>query len=408
MTLLDAMHVAEPEAAAEAAGAEGAGAEACGAVASAAGAGVAAERGASAVARVAPRAAERRGVRALAAEVAPAWFATVMGTGVLAVAAELLPVRAGVLDGFAVVAWVAAAVLLGALLATIPGNRARWRATAGEPALGVPPMALMTVAAATALAGRHVIGEHAALIVALALWSAGTAAALVVAVAVPAAMVTRHRPVLADASGAWVLPLVPPMVSATTGAGLVAHVPAGQARLDLLLFLYALFGLSLLPTLLTVGVVWARLLLHGPGPAERAPALWVVLGPLGQSITAASLLGAAAAHTVDGPAAHALRAFGLMYGVIVWGFAVLWLALAIVLTRHHASRDGVPFTAAWWSFVFPVGTLVTGTSELAIRTGSDALRGGAVVLFIALLGVWAVTAARSGGAVAGRLGLRRA
>jgi tellurite resistance protein TehA-like permease len=211
--------------------------------------------------------------------------------------------------------------------------------------------------------------------------------------------------VLADATGAWLLPFVAPMVSATTGAGLVAHAPAGQARLDLLIILYALFGLSLLPTLLTLAVVWARLLLHGPGPAERAPALWVVLGPLGQSITAASLLGAAAARAVDGPAAEALRAFGLVYGLIVWGFAVLWLALAIVLTRHHATRDGVPFTAAWWSFVFPVGTLVTGTSELAVRTGSEALRAAAIALFLMLLAAWATTAARSG-AAALDLGLR--
>jgi C4-dicarboxylate transporter/malic acid transport protein len=341
----------------------------------------------------------------LVASVAPAWFAMVMGTGVVAVAAELLPVRAGVLDALAVGAWGAAALLLAVLVALVarPANRARWRGLVGEPSLGVPPMAVMTVGAATALAGSRVVGEDVAVVVAAALWAIGTVGALVVAVLVPVAMVTRRRPVLEDATGAWVLPLVPPMVSATTGAGLVAHVPAGQARLDLLLFLYALFGLSLLPTALTVAVVWARLLLHGPGPAERAPALWVVLGPLGQSITAASLLGAAATRAVDGPVADTLRAFGLMYGLVVWGFAVLWLAFAIVLTRHHASRDGVPFTAAWWSFVFPVGTLVTGTSELAIRTGSDALRGAAVALFLMLLSVWALTAVRSTGAVAGLL-----
>jgi C4-dicarboxylate transporter/malic acid transport protein len=324
-----------------------------------------------------------------------------MGTGVLAVAAELLPARAAVLDALAVGAWGAASALLVVLvaLAARPADRARWRSYAGEPALGVPPMALMTVGAATASAGGRVVGDEVALGVAAALWAIGTVAAVVVAVAVPAAMVTRGRPALADASGAWLLPLVAPMVSAATGARLVAHVPAGEARLDLLLLLYALFGLSLLPTLLTVAVVWARLLLHGPGPAERAPALWVVLGPLGQSITAASLLGAAAARAVDGPAAQTLRAFGLVYGLVVWGFAVLWLALAVVLTRHHATRDGVPFTAAWWSFVFPVGTLVTGTSELAVRTGSDALRGAALALFTMLLAVWATTALRSGRAL---------
>ena len=31
----------------------------------------------------------------------------------------------------------------------------------------------------------------------------------------------------------WLMPIVPPMVSAAAGAGLIAHLPAGQDRLDL-------------------------------------------------------------------------------------------------------------------------------------------------------------------------------
>ncbi|WP_445151240.1 C4-dicarboxylate ABC transporter [Baekduia sp. Peel2402] len=357
--------------------------------------------------------------RPAAAVVMPSWFAAAMGTGIVAVALELLPVR---LPGAEVVAaglWAVAAMVLLALavaVAVVPRRRLRWRAALTDPAiapaLGVPPMAVLTVGAATLLAGRHVLGLESAVVLAGALWAVGTAGGLVAAVAVPAAMVTRHRLRLDDVSGVWLLPVVPPLVSSATGAALVAHVPAGEARLDLLIILYALFGLGLLAALPTAGLVWARLLLHGPGPAERAPAIWVVLGPLGTSITAANLLGAASVHVVTAPTAGALQAFGLVYGLPVAGFAALWLALAIGLTRHHAARDGVPFSAAWWSFVFPVGTLVTGMSELAVRTDSELLRGVALVLFVGLAAVWAVTAARAlaaaGRAPAGRLRRRPA
>ena len=48
-------------------------------------------------------------------------------------------------------------------------------------------------------------------------------------------------------------------------------------------------------------VLWNQLLHHGVGPARLVPTLWIVLGPLGQSITAANLLG----NVADLPGAHA-------------------------------------------------------------------------------------------------------
>jgi tellurite resistance protein TehA-like permease len=58
----------------------------------------------------------------------------------------------------------------------------------------------------------------------------------------------------------------------------------------------------------------------------------------------------------------------------------------------------------WWSFTFPVGTVVTGTIWLAARSHADALRGAAVVLFALLLAAWLVVAVRTvRGMATGRL-----
>ena len=65
----------------------------------------------------------------------------------------------------------------------------------------------------------------------------------------------------------------------------------GQPRLALLLARYAMFGISLLASLVTITLLWARLAYHGPGPARLISTLWIVLGPLGQSVTATGLLG---------------------------------------------------------------------------------------------------------------------
>jgi tellurite resistance protein TehA-like permease len=95
--------------------------------------------------------------------------------------------------------------------------------------------------------------------------------------------------------------------------------------------------------------------------------------------------------------------FALLYGVPTWGFAMLWLALATAITVRTA-RHGLPFGLTWWSFTFPVGTVVTGTISLAARTGSEALRGASVLLFGLLAVAWLVVAARTAvGSIRGRL-----
>ena len=107
---------------------------------------------------------------------------------------------------------------------------------------------------------------------------------LVTAVAVPYYAVTR--PSAGTAFGGWIMPVVPPMVSAATGALLVPYLPDGQLRVTMLLGCYAMFGLSLAASALVIGRIWDQLLHHGIGPAAMVPTLWIVLGPVGQSITA--------------------------------------------------------------------------------------------------------------------------
>ena len=75
------------------------------------------------------------------------------------------------------------------------------------------------------------------------------------------------------AFGGWLMPVVPPMVSAATGALLVPHLPAGQLRLTLLLACYAMFGLSLIASLVVITQLWRRLVRYSVGPAAMVPTL---------------------------------------------------------------------------------------------------------------------------------------
>ena len=334
-----------------------------------------------------------------------------MGTGIVAIAAATLPFRLPGLRGLALAFWVLGAALLLTLCAAWAVHWIRFperaRAHASNPVMaqfwGAPAMALLTVGTGTLLAGRDWIGLRAAVDADWALWGLGTALGLVTACWIPYLMITRHSIAEDGAFGGWLMPIVPPMVSAAGGALLVPYAAVGQARLTLLLGCYAMFGVSLFASLIIMGLVWSRLVTHKTLPALMVPTVWILLGPLGQSVTAAGNMARGAPLALPAPYPAGANVLALLYGVPTWGFAMLWLAIAASLTVR-ATRRGMPFGLTWWSLTFPVGTVVTGTISLATRTGSDVLRGASAVLFLLLVAAWLVVAARTAaGAARGRL-----
>jgi tellurite resistance protein TehA-like permease len=308
-------------------------------------------------------------------ERSPQWFTAVMGTGIVAGAAATLPVEVPGLLAAARLVWALDVVLLLVLVGHTAPAWGRWRAEP-SPFLGAPAMALMTVAAGALLLGVPAPGH--ALAAWLVLWGLGTALGLVVATTVP-----RH--VVAAPTATRLLPVVPPMVSAATGPLLLPHLPTPW-HAPLLAVCGGLFAL----TLLLAAPLVARVCRERGVPPASVPALWIVLGPLGQSVTAAHTLGDA------GPRAVAPVALG--YGLMAWGAAVLWLAVVVHATAR-AARRGLPFGLSWWAFTFPLGTVVTGTSGLAAATGAAPFVLGAVVLYAALVVTWCVVAVRTVGLV---------
>ena len=344
-------------------------------------------------------------------ELGPNWFAAIMGTGIVANAAAQLPVRTRGLHTAAVVVWVLAAAGLVALTCAWAvhwtRHRDRGRAHLADPVMaqfwGAPPMALMTVGAGTLLLGQDLIGVRAAVDADWVLWTAGTVLGLVTAGWIPYLMMTRHELTADSAFGGWLMPIVPPMVSAATGAALIPHLPAGQPRLTMLLGCYAMFGISLFASVIVITLVWSRLVTHKTLPAVMVPTMWIVLGPLGQSVTAAGNLAGMAQLALPRPYPAGAGVFALLYGVPTWGFAMLWLCLAAAVTIRTVRR-GMPFGLTWWAFTFPVGTCVTGTISLAVRTHSVVLHWASVGLFVLLACAWLVVAARTAaGAWRGRL-----
>ncbi|MBO1754650.1 TDT family transporter [Allobranchiibius sp. CTAmp26] len=334
-----------------------------------------------------------------------------MGTGIVALAAVGLPVQPAGTAVFAAAVWVCAAALLVVLsVATV----AHWvrhpvvaRSHLDHPVMGhfygAPAMAFVTIGAGALATGRPLLGSHLAVAVDATLWSVGTAMGLTTTVLVPYRAFVRGSAATEAAFGGWLMPIVPPMVSAAGGAALIPHLPPGHARATMLFFCYACFGVTLLGCLVVIPLIWRRLLRYGVGAAASVPTLWIVLGPLGQSITAARRLGVAAPTVLGSAYGPSFRETTLIYSVPVWGIAMLWLGIVVAITARTV-RSGMPFGLTWWSFTFPVGTMVTGTSALAAATGNDVLKVMACVLYLCLVGAWCLVVTRTArGAWSGRL-----
>ncbi|MGX1129410.1 C4-dicarboxylate transporter/malic acid transport protein [Streptomyces glaucescens] len=341
----------------------------------------------------------------------PNWYASVMGTAVVATAGATLPLPGHGARTACTAVWALALVVLVTLLAARALHwihhrdqaRAHLLDAAAAPFYGCLAMALVSVGGGALSLGRDWIGATAAVVLGAALYTAGTVVGLAAAVAVPYLMAVRHRVEPHQATPVWLLPLVAPMVSAAVGPLLVPHLPPGQARQTLLFACVALFGLSMLATLLMLPLVFARLITAGPLPLALTPTLFLVLGPLGQSTTAVGMFADVAPGVVPASYGDGFAVLAVLYGVPVMGFALLWLGLA---TAHvvRARRQGMGFSLTWWAFTFPVGTCVTGTESLARHTGLVVFQGIAVLLYGLLVAAWATAAVRTAhGLLSGRL-----
>jgi C4-dicarboxylate transporter/malic acid transport protein len=327
----------------------------------------------------------------------PLWFTSVMGTGILALCAALSPIHLAVLAGLSVVFWAGATSLLAGLLvlwlvqALLRPDRVH--ATLRDPLVaqswGAPPMACFTIATGFLLIGAPRLGETICLPAAQALWLAGVGGSIFSALAVPYLMFTSHQVSLETTYGSWLLPVVPPIVASVPGALLVSSWPSAWQG-SMLALAYALWGLGVALAAILIVLFYSRLAYYKVPEGVLVTTLWLVVGPLGQSVAGINALGTAAGH-VWPALAPALRAAGLAYGLPVWGFGLYWLTLAILITVR-AARTRFPFALGWWAFTFPVGVMTTGTYALYARTGATVFAVAGVSLLALLAMLWTLVA----------------
>lgn len=334
----------------------------------------------------------------------PNWFTVTMGTGVLALALDQFPVAVPGLHGLAVSLWLANIGLF-TLFSLL--YAARWlffyegaRRIFGHPVMsmffGAIPMGLATIVNGFLVFGIPLIGD-VAIAIARALWWLDAALALACGLIIPYLMFTRQQHSIEKMTAVWLLPIVAAEVAAASGALLAPHLPASEAFAVLILG-YVLWAYSVPLALSVLVLLVLRLALHKLPEREMGASAWLALGPIGTGALGLLLLGrnAPPVFAANGLAdiGDAASAIGVIGGLMLWGYGVWWLALAVIKTVHYL-RKGLPFNLGWWGFTFPLGVYTLATLALADATHLSffGVSGGALVVCLAAF--WLLVASRT-------------
>ncbi|WP_336042930.1 C4-dicarboxylate ABC transporter, partial [Acinetobacter pittii] len=268
------------------------------------------------------------------------------------------------------------------------------------------PMGLATILNGFLSFGIGLYGE-VAIHIAQALWYIDVFLALAIAWIVPFCMFSRQNHQLHTMTAIWLLPVVACEVAASSAGMLVAHLPADVHSFHLLMAGYVLWGISVLPAFAILTILMLRMALHQLPEKEVAISSWLSLGPIGTGALGLLLLGQQAQRVAPNVGfeqfANAFQALGVVGSLVLLGFGLWWLGLAILTTLRHA-KTGIPFNLGWWGLTFPLGVFILALFNLGHQVEIVFLQYVAVALSILLLTMWGVVMKKTlAGAYSGQL-----
>ncbi len=171
---------------------------------------------------------------------------------------------------------------------------------------------------------------------------------------------------LSTMTAAWLLPIVPTIVAAASGAVVAGVLTNSQHALWTVVVSYILWGTGVPLAMVTLVIYFERLTLYKLPPRVVIVSCFLPLGPLGQGSFAIMQLGKVSMQllpktgTLVPMAGQILYVVGFFIGLIMWGFGLVWFFFAIA----SISQSKFPFNMRWWGFTFPIGVFAVATTTL--------------------------------------------
>ena len=335
----------------------------------------------------------------------PNWFTVSMGTGLVALIISEFPMLKALtwqlgtgLWYFNILLFVLFSVLYGLRWAFYPHEAKQiFQHPSMSLFLGTIPMALATILNGFLKYGQPIYGDTAVQI-AQTLWYADVVLALLVAWAVPFAMYRHQEHALQQMTAVWLLPIVACEVAASSGGLLLGHLAADTHAVAILLGSYVLWGVSVLRAFAILTILMLRLVLHKLPEKELAVSSWLALGPIGTAALALLVLGHQAPMLMASLGLAQLgqlfQQAGILASLILLGFGLWWLGIAVLTTLHHAKQD-LPFNLGWWGLTFPLGVYTLAILTLAQQLNLAFLYAVGYAFAAILMLLWSLVATKT-------------
>lgn len=342
----------------------------------------------------------------------PSWFSVTMGTGILSILLVNFPFQFYGLPTIGLVLYLINVVIFCVFTIITTARYIMFpsifplmmKHSAQSLFIGTFPMGLTTITNFTIL----VISKKKSwgIDLAFGLWIAELVFTIFSCIVVPYYIIIHHNHQLESMNGTWLLPIVPAIVTASSG-GLLANYIDEERGLVILIVSYVMMGMGLLLALSIVVIYFYRLVVHKLPPKEVIISSFLPLGPMGQGAYGMIQMGSAARRILGDKYIQGLGdtayGTGFIAAIMLWGYG-LWYLIVAVFSVSITVKQKIPFNMGWWGLTFPLGVFTAAT--ISIGTILDSmffLVLGAIFVCI-LVVIWlAVVAKTLKGALTGEM-----
>lgn len=337
-------------------------------------------------------------------QIGPNWFTTVMGVGIVAGLTYTSPIPVPFQHEIGIVLFGVLNVIFGVAMVLwflrwffhINEALDDFRHPGRALFYGAFAMGINVVGNDYLFIGTKIMNAALATDISMVVWVAGTVASIFTVIVVPYLLFTEHKVETHQALATWLIPVVPPIVAAATGANLLPYWVGKDLQFSMLALILSMFGVTIFLFIMVSSLVYSRLVYHQRLNGEAAPSLWVEIGPIGMTMGTFSTL-PLKTHAILAQYGSMLHVIGLVVSVVMWGLGIWWIVISAMHTLLHLSKrgDGLPFHMGWWSYVFPIGSFTNGTYALNHLVSYPFFSIAGFLQLIVLWGFFAVVATRT-------------
>ena len=351
----------------------------------------------------------QHGLRVIIINFTPSWFSVNMGTGIISILLHTMPHR---FEGQTIIATIFYVLNIILFLVFLVLSMARYTLypwvwmrmlTHSSQSLfvGTFPMGLATIINATVLIAVPAYGNWA-IQLAWALWWIDVALSVLTCFGVPMMMFHVHTISLDKMTAAWLLPIVPTVVAAASGA-LVSTILSADHAFITLMVSYALWGVGMSLSFLVMAIYIHRLAVHKLPTSEVIVSAFLPLGPLGQGafgIIEMSQSGRtvypAVGFTGVSDAGEIVFVISTLVGLALWGFGAWWLVHGISSVSIRVATSGrLQHNMGFWGFIFPLGVYTAATIALGTALPSECFNYLSIIFVVVLVALYLFVVAGS-------------